>query len=97
MDERKRHLLERIQSDFTYHTPTHELDIITMVNLRVAAGNLAHQMVSVCPLGRELSTALTKLEEAVMHANAGIARKPPTQTIEPAGIVSQAQVGKLGT
>lgn len=32
------------------------------------------------PDGRERATALTRLEEAVMHANAGIARQYPAQT-----------------
>ena len=35
---------------------------------------LAHLLVTNCPESRELSCALTKLEEAVMWANAAIAR-----------------------
>jgi hypothetical protein len=42
--------------------------------LREAAKVLAGVMATHCPVSRELSTALTKLDEAVMHANAAIAR-----------------------
>lgn len=67
-------LHRRIDNDFVYHTPTREL-LETYATLREKHRALAHFMAGVCPIGRELSSALTKLEEAVMHANAGIARK----------------------
>ena len=39
------------------------------------AKNLAKLIKQLCPAGREQSLALTKLEEAIMWANAGIARE----------------------
>lgn len=63
----------RIERDFTYHAPTPEM-ATAFVDIRVLTKKLAHTLVDLVPTGRELSTALTKLEEAVMHANAGIAR-----------------------
>lgn len=66
-------LVARIESDFSYHAPKegrHEkYDLI-----RQTAKKLARVMAENCPDGRELSSALTRLEEAVMHANAAIAR-----------------------
>ena len=73
-----RGLHDRIDSDFRYHPPKDgqagQQQAELYVELRDMAGALAHRMASVVPEGRELSTALTKLEEAVMWANAGIAR-----------------------
>lgn len=66
-------LLERIESDFTYHAPAP--DQIPLFNhLRAEARGLARTIAHVVPPSREQSLALTKLEEAVMWANAGIAR-----------------------
>jgi hypothetical protein len=42
--------------------------------LRDKALELARMIVEEVPPGREQSSALTRLEETVMHANAGIAR-----------------------
>lgn len=42
--------------------------------IRDAAKALAQYLVAVCPPSRELSLALTHLEEVVMWANASIAR-----------------------
>lgn len=66
-------LADRIDNDFSYHPPTSS-SIEDMKRIRDHARNLAHLFNNLVPDGRELSTALTKLEEAVMHANAGIAR-----------------------
>lgn len=66
-------LSERIENDFTYHAPTiingekHE-------HIREAAKLVAQLLVHLVPEGRELSIALTKLDETVFWANAGIAR-----------------------
>ena len=46
-------------------------------NVLTSAGKeLANVFDAVCPYSRELSIALTKLEEAVMWANAAIVRGP---------------------
>lgn len=64
----------RIDNDFTYHPPTP--DQVTAYNqIREEARMFAHTLVDFVPPGRELSSALTSLETAVMQANAGIARQ----------------------
>lgn len=66
-------LLERIESDFTYHPPN--IDTADKyITVRQAAKTFALLIVEQCPHGRERSTALTKLEEATMWANKAIAR-----------------------
>ena len=67
-------LLDRIESDFTYHPPTADQGE-RYVKMRTTAKQLAHIIVELVPEGRERSLALTKLEETVMWSNAGIARK----------------------
>lgn len=66
-------LYERIENDFTYHPPTDEM-IPYFEAVRRDARSLAHLIDTVVPDGREKSLALTALEQAVMWANAGIAR-----------------------
>lgn len=63
------------ERDFVYHSPG-EGDIPRFTVIRELAKKLAVTMLEHVPPGRELSTALTRLEEVVMHANAGIARGP---------------------
>lgn len=69
-------LTSRIKNDFTYHKPPSTVQD-TFVELREKAKELALLIADKVPAGREQSTALTRLEEAVMHANAGIARQYP--------------------
>jgi hypothetical protein len=58
---------------FTYHPP--KADQPARYNaLRAQAHELARAFVDLTPPGREQALALTKLEEAVMWANAAIAR-----------------------
>lgn len=66
-------LNERIENDFKYHAPNAE-KIVDHQHVREAGLLMAQLFVHLLPEGRELSTALTKVEEAVMWANAGIAR-----------------------
>lgn len=66
-------LHERVDRDFRSHRPT----TAGAEGMRVIGEGfrqLSHLLVDVVPPGRELSTALTKLEEASFHTNAGIAR-----------------------
>lgn len=67
-------LLERIEEDFKYHAPNGET-AERYIRMRQTAKGLARLIVELCPESRERSTALTKLEESVMWANAAIARK----------------------
>lgn len=74
-------LAARIGNDFTYHRPPSEVGA-TFVAIREKAKELALLIADTTPPGREQSTALTRLEEAVMHANAGIARLYPVEPVK---------------
>lgn len=65
-------LFERIVNDFTYHAP-HGDQPKQYEEIRQTGKEFA-LLVALCPEGRERSLALTHIEEAVMWANAAIAR-----------------------
>lgn len=67
---------ERIINDFTYHPPQGD-QAQKYAQLRERGREMALLVAELVPSGREQSTALTKIEEATMWANAGIARTPP--------------------
>ena len=62
-----------LKNRFTYHAPKHD-QAARYEAIRLRAGDLAHWLADECPAGRELSLAVTHLEEAVFWANASIAR-----------------------
>ena len=62
-----------LEKNFTYHAPTEEQKEIYK-NIRKMAHDYAEYIQKVSQQSRELSLALTKIEESVMWANAGIAR-----------------------
>lgn len=64
---------ERLDRDFTYHE-TKPGQLPRYRAIRSRARELAYMVAAYTPPSREQSLALTKLEEAVMWANAGIAR-----------------------
>lgn len=68
---------DRVKTDltnrFTYHPPTDD-QVIDYQNIRRMGHEFALLLTSCVPDSRERSLALTKIEEAVMWANAGIAR-----------------------
>lgn len=64
---------EEIEKNFMYHAPKPGQPE-TYQNIRGCAKDLATLINEVVPESREKSLAFTKLEEAVMWANAGIAR-----------------------
>ncbi len=64
---------DRIENNFTYHKPTED-QAVRYVNIRNHAKDFAYVIENACPDSREKSLAMTKLEEAVMWANAAIAR-----------------------
>lgn len=66
-------ILDRIESDFTYHAPK-EGQPQRYEALRAAAKQLARMIVDSTPASREQSLALTNLEQAIFWANASIAR-----------------------
>jgi hypothetical protein len=63
----------RIENTFTYHSPKGDQQR-RYEGLRETAKMLAYRIEAYVPNSREKSLALTKLEECIMHANAGIAR-----------------------
>lgn len=66
---------EDIRHRFAHHAPTggkvrrHEA-------IRAACALCAQEVLNNCPNTRETALAITKLEEAMMHANSAIARNP---------------------
>lgn len=64
---------EQIENNFMYHSPkTGQAE--KYQDLREKAKEFAYIIDEACPASREKSLAMTKLEEAVMWANASIAR-----------------------
>lgn len=66
-------VLDHIERVFTYSPPAGDQPA-RYVAIREAARELARMIVRLTPESREQSLALTRLEEAVMFANASIAR-----------------------
>ena len=64
---------EDIKNRFTYHKPKEDKAYI-FVDIRECAKNFANMINALVPESREKSLAITKLEEVVMWANAGISR-----------------------
>ena len=62
-----------IENNFMYHVPK-EGQPQKYEMLREEAKKLAYIIEELCPSSREKSLAVTKLEEAIMWANASIAR-----------------------
>jgi hypothetical protein len=73
MNEKKEELRARVDRDFTYHPPT-TAQVAVYEEIRDQGKIFAHLLVDLCPISRELSLALTHLEQAVMWANAAVAR-----------------------
>jgi hypothetical protein len=63
-----------LDNRFTYHAPNPEQPQIYK-SVRDQARDLVEYLDAVAPDGRELSLAVTHIEEAVFWANAAIARK----------------------
>jgi hypothetical protein len=63
----------RVQKDFTYHPPKPD-QVPRYTEIRETFAAVALGLMQNCPPSRERSLALTALEEAVMWANASIAR-----------------------
>ena len=64
---------DRIEKTFTYHPPKPGQPEV-YGKIRDKAKELAYLIDEVVPASREQSLAMTKLEECVMHANAGVSR-----------------------
>jgi hypothetical protein len=59
---------------FKHHPPRDDLTIRKHEEIRAACRKVAETVEATVPLGREQALALTKIEEAMFWANAGIAR-----------------------
>lgn len=63
----------RLDNNFTYHAPK-DGQRERYVGIRDALKEVAQKLLEECPPSRERSIALTHLEDAMMWANASIAR-----------------------
>lgn len=63
----------QLEKVFTHHPPKGD-QAGRYASIRAEAKHLAEMIINFCPESRERSIAMTKIEEAVMWANAGIAR-----------------------
>jgi len=70
---------EELAVRFTYHAP-HGDQVDRYQDIREAAKAFAVLLDRHCPDSREKSLAVTRLESAVMWANASIARRDPEET-----------------
>lgn len=68
-----------LENRFTYHAPD-EAKVHVFKVFRDYALGFARHIDQNVPEGREKSLAITKLEEVVMWANAGLARAPKDPT-----------------
>jgi len=64
-----------IENRFTYHPPSDER-AVKHIMIREHGKALAHYLDENVPAGREKELAIQRIEEAVMWANAGLARSP---------------------
>ena len=67
-----------LEHRFKHHAPPNEDVIAAHATVRSVLLNAAMCVCELVPDGREQSTLVTKLEEAMFWANAGIAREPET-------------------
>ncbi|MGE4426043.1 MAG: hypothetical protein AB7G37_06305 [Solirubrobacteraceae bacterium] len=67
-------LYDRIRHDFTNHPPINESVVARFEACKDAAIEFGDVLIANCPGGRELSLALTNLEQALMYGRAAIAR-----------------------
>ena len=64
---------KRLDNNFTYHSPNPDQQARYPL-IRSSGKAMARKILRLTPPSRERSLALTKLEEAIMWANAAIAR-----------------------
>lgn len=74
----------RVANAFRYHKPHCPTQEARYGQVRAVLKSAADDLLVMCPKSRELSLALTKLEEAMFWANAAIARNERPATESPA-------------
>lgn len=67
-------LSEILNNRFMYHEPKDDDQVLRYKEIRGFGKRFAELIHNACPKSREKSLAMTKIEEAVMWANASIAR-----------------------
>lgn len=67
-------VIEDLDNRFDFHAASTEEKRNEHTSVRQACKQLAFALNTMVPEGRELALAITKLEECMMWANAGIAR-----------------------
>lgn len=84
---------DELANRFAYHPALSETRRVTHDNIRGQLGRLAQFIAHTVPAGREQSVALTKLEEVMFWANAGLARAadPEAQALVVLTPVERAQ------
>lgn len=68
--------MDDLRNRFTYHPPITD-QVERYLAIRRFGYEFAQLVDGLCPDGREKSIAITRIEEAVMWTNAGIARNEP--------------------
>lgn len=67
---------EDLRNRFAFHSPATEKRRLDHEKIRDLCHGLAQQINALCPDSRELSLAVTHLEETMFWANAAVARAP---------------------
>jgi hypothetical protein len=68
-------VVARINNDFVFHPPVEGSDQVQRYeHIRELCRQLAMELAKLCPPSRELSVALTSLDQAMFWGNAAIAR-----------------------
>lgn len=65
---------DEVFNRFKFHPASTKDRQVTHEQIRDWCGWLAANLLEICPESRELSLALTHLDEVCMHANAAVAR-----------------------
>lgn len=63
-----------VYARFAYHQPSTQEVRENHEAVRLECGELAAKLIEICPESRELSLALTNLDQVCMWANAAVAR-----------------------
>lgn len=72
---------KRLENNFQYHPPIGD-QAERYILIREAQKTFAETIMTLCPDSRELSLALTAVEDAGMYANAAIARNEKPEDFE---------------
>ena len=73
-DKQKKKIIEELTTRFTYHKPIKDQGEKYEI-IRATALNFAKDLIEKVPESKELELSLNCLDQAVMWANAGIARR----------------------